>query len=203
MSFTQATITHVFENADGTFASGAIQFTLTDLMTNGTTTLAPSEITANLSGVGVLSQALTSNVDMSAWSLSYTGSPTGGTFRLGWRGQLTSQLSVVATAAQVQAALNLIPGLEFVTCAGGPLGTSITISNVPGNAPFTVDNTLVSGAGSIALAQTATGTTPGSPNNTQWRVDIRIVGAKVVTYYITVPAGGGSVDLYSLIPQQQ
>jgi hypothetical protein len=200
MSFTQATITHVFENADGTFASGAIQFTLTDLMTNGTTTLAPSEITANLSGVGVLSQALTSNVDMSVWNLGWSSTPSG-TFQLGWRGQLTSQLPSSATAAQVQAALNLIPGLEFVTCSGGPLGTTIVISNVPGNAPFTITNN--TSGGTVTLAQTATGTTPGSPNNTQWRVDIRIVGAKVVTYYITVPAVGGSVDLYSLIPQQQ
>lgn len=61
--FSQATVTHTFENADGTPASGSIEFTLTKRMTNGTLTIVPASITANLNGSGALSQALTSNVD--------------------------------------------------------------------------------------------------------------------------------------------
>lgn len=95
MSFSQPTITHTFENADGTAGSGAIQFTLSAMMTNGTTSIVPAEITANLNSSGVLSQALTSNID-----------------------------------------------------------------------PATV---------------------PAAPQSTQWRVDARVLGAQVQTYFITVP----------------
>ena len=62
MAFTTRTITHTFEAADGSGASGTITFALTKRMTNGTTTIVPSEITATLTN-GALSQALTSNQD--------------------------------------------------------------------------------------------------------------------------------------------
>lgn len=107
MSFTTATITHTFINADGTAASGSVKFTLTGLMTNGTTTIVPSSLTANLNGSGVLSQTLTSNVDP--------------------------------------------------------------------------------------------GTVPSDPA-TQWRVDLDLMGAEQQTYTITVPTGGGTVDLGTLLP---
>lgn len=110
MSFSSCTITHNFENADGTAASGSITFGLTKRMTNGTTTIVPAEITANLNGSGALSQALTANND------------------------------------------------------------------------------------------------PGTlPADAQWRVDFRILssGAPVTeTFFITVPTGGGSADLGSLLPQE-
>lgn len=105
MSFTRATVTHTFENADGTPASGAVTFTLTKRMTNGTTTIVPSEITANLNSEGKLSQALTANDD-----------------------------------------------------------------------PGTI------------------------PSDAQWRVDLRILGAPSEPYFITVPTGGGTADLGSLLP---
>lgn len=63
MSFSVATITHTFENADGTPASGSIEFTLTTRMTQPGVTILPASITANLSATGELSQALTSNQD--------------------------------------------------------------------------------------------------------------------------------------------
>lgn len=63
MSFSTCLITHTFENADGTPASGTIEFTLSKRITNGTTTLVPASVTANLNSQGQLSQALTSNVD--------------------------------------------------------------------------------------------------------------------------------------------
>jgi hypothetical protein len=111
VSFSAATVTHSFENADATAASGSVQFTLTGAMTNGTTTIVPASVTANLNNSGVLSQSLTSNVD--------------------------------------------------------------------------------------------TGTVPAAPSNTQWRVDLRILGAQEESFFIVVPTGGGTVDLFSLIPSAQ
>ncbi len=107
MSFTHATITHSFENADGTPASGAITFTLTKRMTNGALTIVPAEITASLSPEGKISQTLTSNKD----------------------------------------------------------------------------------AGTV-------------PEDTEWRVDFRVLGAPTETFFITVPSGGGEHDLGSLLPNQ-
>jgi len=103
----QATVTHSFKNADSTAASGAVTFTLTKRITNGTTSVVPAEVTATLNGSGQLSQLLYANNDA--------------------------------------------------------------------------------------------GTVPG---DSQWRVDFRILGASEETFFITVPTGGGSVDLGSLLPQQ-
>ena len=63
MAFSQATITHTFQNADGTPGSGSVTFQLSKRMSNGTIDILPGEITANLNGSGVLSQALTANND--------------------------------------------------------------------------------------------------------------------------------------------
>jgi hypothetical protein len=62
MAFTQVTVTHTFENADGTTPTGSVTFRLTERMTNGTTTIEPIEITATLTS-GVLSQVLFANDD--------------------------------------------------------------------------------------------------------------------------------------------
>lgn len=108
MSFTEATITHTFRNADGTPASGAITFTLTERMTNDGVTIVPAEITAALNAEGKLSQKLTANND-----------------------------------------------------------------------PGTI------------------------PQDALWRVDWRIQGPPMPeSYFITVPSGGGTVDLGTLLPQQ-
>lgn len=104
ISFSTATITHMFEQADGTAASGSIEFTLTKRMSQSGVTIVPSTITATLVS-GALSQQLTANND---------------------------------------------PG------------------TIPGDAT--------------------------------WRVDIRL-DSDPLTYYITVPTGGGTIDLYSLLPQ--
>jgi hypothetical protein len=64
-------------------------------------------------------------------SLSITGSPTGGSFTLSFRGQTTSAIAYNATAAAVQAALEALPaiGSGNVVCTGGPLpGTAVTIT---------------------------------------------------------------------------
>ncbi len=64
-------------------------------------------------------------------TLAYTGSGTTGTFQLSFDGQVTTTLAYNATAAQVQAALALLPNVQStgLVCAGGALGTaSITIT---------------------------------------------------------------------------
>ena len=63
MSFSTRTVTHLFQNADGTAASGRLVFTLTGRMTNGTTTIVPAEVSANLDNTGAISVSLTANND--------------------------------------------------------------------------------------------------------------------------------------------
>lgn len=107
MAFSQATVTHTFKNPDGTSSSGAVVFTLTKRMTNGTTSIVPGvTVSAALDSSGVLSQLLYANND----------------------------------------------------------------------------------AGTI-------------PTDAQWRVDIRVNNVEDGPYYISVPTGGGSVDLGGLLPQ--
>lgn len=216
MSFSNTTVTHTFLNADGTPSSGAATFTLSDLMTNGTSSITPGEITANLNGSGVLTQALTSNLDLATWQVGVTGSPSSGAFQIQcFSTTIATTVSVPynATAAQIQAALQLvvnpttqqstgIPGLAAVTCSGGPLPAAVSVLNVPGNFTFTVVNSTVVG-GSITLTNTVPGTTPAAPLNASWRVDLRILGASQRSFFVVVPANGGTVDLFTLIPFQQ
>ena len=63
-------------------------------------------------------------------TLTTTGSPTGGTFRLTFRGAATANIAYNAAASVVQAALELLPtiGTAGVTCAGGALPTGVTIT---------------------------------------------------------------------------
>lgn len=64
MAFTTRTVTHQFNNADGTAASGTIVFTLTGRMTNGSISMMPSsKVTATLNGSGQLSVSLEANDD--------------------------------------------------------------------------------------------------------------------------------------------
>ena len=63
MAFTSASVTHTFTNADGTPASGVVEFTLSARMANSGTSIAPNSVTYSLSSSGALSATLTSNVD--------------------------------------------------------------------------------------------------------------------------------------------
>ncbi len=64
MGFTQPTIGHTFTNSDGSACSGSVQATLSAMMTNGSTSIFPaSPPSGNLSGSGVLSLPLWSNLD--------------------------------------------------------------------------------------------------------------------------------------------
>ena len=64
MAFTARTVTHTFANADGTAGSGTVKFTLTKMMTNGTTSMVPASVTANLNSSGVLSQSIACTNDV-------------------------------------------------------------------------------------------------------------------------------------------
>lgn len=64
-------------------------------------------------------------------TLSISGTPTGGTFTLTYKGQTTAAIAFGATASAVQTALVALStiGAGNVTCSGGPLpGSAVTIS---------------------------------------------------------------------------
>ena len=63
MSFTSASVTHQFSNADLTPASGVVEFTLTKRMANGGVSIVPNSVTYTLNTSGNLVAVLTSNVD--------------------------------------------------------------------------------------------------------------------------------------------
>lgn len=78
MSFTTRTVTHTFQNADGTPASGSVTFALSDRMTNSGTTVLPTEVVGSLNGSGQLSVVLTANDDAGTV-------PTGAQWRVTFR----------------------------------------------------------------------------------------------------------------------
>ena len=64
-------------------------------------------------------------------TITVTGTPTGGTFRLSFQGFVTGEIAFDADAAAVDAALEALPsiGTGNVTCAGGPLpGDAVTVT---------------------------------------------------------------------------
>lgn len=64
-------------------------------------------------------------------TLTITGTPTGGTFKLAFKGQTTANIAYNANAAAVQAALRALSriGASGVTCSGGALpGTPVVIT---------------------------------------------------------------------------
>jgi hypothetical protein len=63
MAFTKVTVTHTFQNGDGTAASGNLTFVLTGRMTNSGTTIIPTPVQATLDGTGSFSVSLAANDD--------------------------------------------------------------------------------------------------------------------------------------------
>jgi hypothetical protein len=99
-------------------------------------------------------------------TITIGGTPTGGTFALGYQGQITTPIAYNASAATVQAALRALStiGGTNVTCTGGPLpGTAITCtfsgSLVNATVPLMTSNIggLTGGTPTIAIAN-ASGT---------------------------------------------
>ena len=103
-------------------------------------------------------------------TITITGTPTGGTFQLRFRGQTTAAIAFSATAAVIDTALEALSliGVGGVVSAGGPLPTTpvtATFSTAPyaaTNVPnLTVVNSALTGGASPAV--TITATTPGVP----------------------------------------
>ena len=61
----------------------------------------------------------------------------------------------------------------------------------------------LSGVGALSQALTSNLDPATVPQNTQWRIDMRILGAEEERFFIVVPAGGATVDLGSLLPGAQ
>lgn len=57
-------------------------------------------------------------------------------------------------------------------------------------------------SGNLSQALTSNADAGTIPQDSEWRVDFRILGSPVETFFITVPSGAGTVDLGSLLPQQ-
>jgi hypothetical protein len=85
---------------------------------------------ANIGDIIRLSGTSTNEVQ----TLTITGTPTGGTFRLAFRGVATANIAYNATAAAVQAALELLStvGSGNVVATGGPLPATAVVLTFQG-----------------------------------------------------------------------
>lgn len=120
---------------------------------------------AKFTGTGYSAASVTPEVQ----TLQISGTPAGGTFTISWVGpyggtQTTAAIAYNATAAQIQAALRLLRGLESVVVAntaGAPPDqtVSITFHGVPGDVnQITADITgLTGGSPAKAIATTVPG----------------------------------------------
>lgn len=96
-----------------------------------------------------------------------SAAPTSGTYKLNFGGSATTALAFDASAATIQAALRLLPGLDLVTVSG-TLATAIVVTFVgyKGNAAMltVTDSTLSDGAAvTLTIVQTTAGVA-GSDN---------------------------------------
>jgi hypothetical protein len=118
---------------------------------------------ANIGDVIKISGADTNEVQ----SLTVTGTPTGGTFKLAFRDAVTATIAHNAAAAAVQAALEALPtiGTGGVVCAGGPLPTAVTITfsnQLAGQNVPQIAATSIALTGGTTPTAAVTTTTPGS-----------------------------------------
>lgn len=99
-------------------------------------------------------------------TLTFSGVAASGHFVLGYGGNNTSQLAYTATAADIQAALNLLPGLADVTVTGSIASESLVIvmAGVYGATPalLTVSSNTLQTGGSVAITVTPTISTNGT-----------------------------------------
>lgn len=100
-------------------------------------------------------------------SLVTSGTPTGGSFKLAFKGATTGTIAYNAAATDVQAALSSLTTIGFgnVACTGGPLPTAVTITfqgSLAGTSVplVTVSTPALTGGSTPAAAVTRT--TPGT-----------------------------------------
>lgn len=105
-------------------------------------------------------------------SLATSGTPTGGTFKLSFKGQVTGTIAFNAAATDVAAALQSLTTIGFgnVACTGGALPSAVVITfggSLAGTAvPLIVVSTPALTGGSspaAAVTRTTTGTGPYDP----------------------------------------
>jgi len=99
-------------------------------------------------------------------TIATTGTPTGGTFRLSFKGQRTGDLAHNASAADIQTALRALStiGSTGVNCAVGPLPTGVTCTfagNLAGRAVPLIQLAVNALTGGTNPTVTITETTPG------------------------------------------
>lgn len=122
--------------------------------------------TAPPTDIGVILR-LTGVENNEVQTVTTTGTPTGGTFKLNFRGVSTTALAFNATAVAIQAALEALStiGTGNVTCTGGPLPTGVIVTFVGnlGNQDvpaMTVTSAALTGGTTPAVVITIT--TPGA-----------------------------------------
>jgi hypothetical protein len=136
-------------------------------------------------------------------TITITGTPTGGTFVLGFNGKITAPIAYNASAATVQTALQALTtiGSGNVTCTGGSLPGTAVVCTFAGTLAVGLQPLLVAGEGGLtggsSPATTATHTTPGTPQDTiavtatipiLWdisSIDPPIFAAAVSAWYLT------------------
>lgn len=103
-------------------------------------------------------------------TITITGTPTGGTFALGFQGQITAPIAFNASAANVQTALQALStiGSSNITCTGAGLPGAAVVCTfaaalAPGLQPLMTYN--IAGLTGGAPAITIVRTTPGQPSN--------------------------------------
>jgi hypothetical protein len=121
---------------------------------------------SDLSGQAGLAEEVYTNA---VQTVTITGTPTGGTFKLTYDGAQTAAIAFNAAAAAVQTALQALPnvGTGGITCTGGPLpGTGVVCTFVANGLQgrsvplMTADSTALTGGASPTAA--AAMTTPGT-----------------------------------------
>lgn len=97
-------------------------------------------------------------------TLADSGTVSGGTLTLTFGGQTTAALDWDSTAAEIEAALEALStiGAGNVACTGGPLPADVVVTfagDLSGLdvGAITVDNTLITGGGTITVTVTTAG----------------------------------------------
>lgn len=98
--------------------------------------------------------------------VTLVGTPTGGTFTISWRGNTTAGIAYDASAATVQTAIRLLPGLSAATATGSAGGPYTITTGVLGTAtgPITVSQLGLTG-GTAAASQATVVPTPDGDTN--------------------------------------
>jgi hypothetical protein len=147
-------------------------------------------------------------------TLTITGTPTGGTFQLGFGGDTTGNIDWDATAAEVELALEALDSIPQgeATCAGGPFpvtlednsltgGTSPTLTpseTTPGEAPVNevqtvhINSSVTGGTFTLTYASQTTAAIPYSASTADVKAALEAL-SNISTGDITCTGGPGPV----------